>query len=347
MRRKDKHLSDTDAWALFERAPALHVAGAAPDGRPVLRTVNAVVWRGGLAFHGAPAGEKLELLGQPVVAQVEEVVADIPSHWFHPERACPATTWYRSAQAHGRLLTIDDPDEKAEVLEAIMRRYQPEGGYRPIRASDPMYAAVVRNLLVARVEVDEVTAKAGVGQNLAPEARARVLGELWRRGAPGDVAAIDACREASPPDEPPPPFLEAPAGARLRLRLRERDVADIVALAHDTYWNRELSAETVAAAQRGSAAWVGAFDPADQLVGSARAVTDTAKHGYIGDVIVAPAWRGRGLGQALMRALLDHPAVRRVRHVDLHTRDAMGFYARLGFQATRMEGDRTVMRRSI
>ena len=32
-----------------------------------------------------------------------------------------------------------------------------------------------------------------------------------------------------------------------------------------------------------------------------------------------------------MRLLLDHPAVRSVRHVRLSTKDAMRFYQRLGF----------------
>ena len=54
-------------------------------------------------------------------------------------------------------------------------------------------------------------------------------------------------------------------------------------------------------------------------------------------VVVAPAWRGRGVGEAMMRLLLAHPAVRRVRRVYLGTRDAQRFYERLGF------GDRNTL----
>jgi predicted N-acetyltransferase YhbS len=55
------------------------------------------------------------------------------------------------------------------------------------------------------------------------------------------------------------------------------------------------------------------------------------KRAWIADVMIAPAWRGRGLGAALMRLLLGHPVVRGARKVSLFTRDADPFYAKLGF----------------
>jgi ribosomal protein S18 acetylase RimI-like enzyme len=47
----------------------------------------------------------------------------------------------------------------------------------------------------------------------------------------------------------------------------------------------------------------------------------------------APERRGRGIGEAIVRLLTDHPGVRRARRVHLGTRDAMAFYERLGFVA--------------
>ena len=41
--------------------------------------------------------------------------------------------------------------------------------------------------------------------------------------------------------------------------------------------------------------------------------------------------RGAQVGSALMRVLLDHPALRGAAHVRLSTKDAMTFYRRLGF----------------
>ncbi len=124
-----------EAVALLERSGVVHLASTTADGAPVLRTVHGVVVRGALAFHGAPAGEKMEVIGREAVVSAEEVVAAIPSYFIDPERACPATTLYRSAQVHGRVERVDDAEEKAEVLSALMHRFQPEGGHVPITPS--------------------------------------------------------------------------------------------------------------------------------------------------------------------------------------------------------------------
>jgi ribosomal protein S18 acetylase RimI-like enzyme len=79
------------------------------------------------------------------------------------------------------------------------------------------------------------------------------------------------------------------------------------------------------------AAWLGA------LVATARASGDLEKRAWIHDVMVAPTHPGEGVGEAVMRLLLGHPALRRVRRVYLATRDAQLFYERLGF------GDRRVL----
>ena len=63
------------------------------------------------------------------------------------------------------------------------------------------------------------------------------------------------------------------------------------------------------------------------------------KRGWIYDVIVAPAWRGRRVGQALVRLLLDHPALRTTANVLLGTRDAQSLYAKFGFESVRPESE--------
>ncbi|MCA9637705.1 MAG: GNAT family N-acetyltransferase, partial [Myxococcales bacterium] len=84
-------------------------------------------------------------------------------------------------------------------------------------------------------------------------------------------------------------------------------------------------------AHLGAGAWVGARDRHGALIASARAVGDGAKHGWIYDVAVAPAHRGRGVGAALVGLLLEHPLLRQTLQVHLQTRDAHGFYRRFGF----------------
>ena len=182
----------------------------------------------------------------------------------------------------------------------------------------------------ARLPLDRIAGEARLGQELAPDSRRALLEALWRRGLPGDPAAIERVREANP-DTPAPDFLAGPSGATLSCALDPRDLDAAVELLKDEYWNTGLAREVVSGAQLASGAWIGARDPNGRLIGNARATGDRTKYAWIYDVIVDPAWRGRGLGQALMRLLLDHPLVRGARTVLLNTRDAQGLYARFGF----------------
>ena len=69
-----------------------------------------------------------------------------------------------------------------------------------------------------------------------------------------------------------------------------------------------------------------------QQVGFARAVDcDAAHFVYLADVYVLAEHRGAGLGLALIREIVEHGPFADRRFV-LHTRDAGGLYARLGFR---------------
>ncbi|WP_437984910.1 GNAT family N-acetyltransferase [Sorangium sp. So ce117] len=320
-----------EAEAFLGLAEVVHLASTTAEGEPVLKTVHGVVVRGAIAFHGAPVGEKTEAVGRPAVVSCEQVVASIPSYFTDPERACPATTLYRSAQVHGVIERVDDPDHKAEVLEALMQKYQPEGGYTPLAASSPLYRKAIAGILVLAVPLSRLDGKAKLAQNRTPEERARILTKLWERGAPGDAAAIELLRGACL-DTPVPEFLQAPAGCVLACALGPRDVAAAVDLLEGGYWNQGVSREAIARALLGSSAWVGARDAAGRLVATARAISDGSRRAWMYDVMVAPSLRGRGVGEAVVRLLLGHPAVRGASHVHLGTQDAHTFYARFGFR---------------
>lgn len=330
MRRAEFSWGRDEAVAFLAAQPVVRLASSLDDGTPVLRTVHGVVVDGWLCFHSAPKGEKTGLIGRPAVLCAEEIVAVIPSTFFDPVRACPATTYYRSVQAHGTLEAIEQPDLKARVLQALMEKLQPEGGYVPIEAAHPYYRAPVRGLLIAGVRLERVDGKAKLAQNRSPDERAALLSSLWRRGDPGDTRAIELIRAANP-GTPTPAFLRGPEGASLHAWLDGSAASEAAAMLDGTYWNDLFSREELTRAHRGSEAWVGARDEAGRLVATARAITDGAKNGWVYDVCVAPAWRGRGLGKAVVGLLLDHPLVRGVRRVFLGTRDAQGLYAGFGF----------------
>lgn len=70
---------------------------------------------------------------------------------------------------------------------------------------------------------------------------------------------------------------------------------------------------------------------AGQQIGFARVVSDRAVFAYLMDVFVLPERRSRGLGKALIRAVLAHPDLQELRLFALRTRDAHGLYAQFGF----------------
>ena len=330
MRRSEFAMTPTEARAFLAEQAAFHLASTTPDGAPLLRTLHGVIVDDYLAFHSAPKGEKTSILGRAAVAQAEETIATVPSTFFDPVKACPATTYYRSACVHGIVLELTEPALKARALQALMEKLQPGGGYRPITADDPMYRPQVNGLLVAGLRLEHVDGKAKLAQNRKPPELAELLTSLWQRGDAGDPRAIELLRAANP-DTPTPPFLVSPDGVTLHPWL-PADAADAVAALLDgSYWNVGLSPAQLAAAQRGSTAWIGARDHDGAIIGSARAISDGVKRGWIYDVIVAPAWRGRGVGQALVRLMLDHPALRTTANVLLGTRDAQSLYAKFGF----------------
>jgi GNAT superfamily N-acetyltransferase/nitroimidazol reductase NimA-like FMN-containing flavoprotein (pyridoxamine 5'-phosphate oxidase superfamily) len=332
-------MARSEAVELFAGAPIFHLAaivcrnGAA--GAPLIRALNGVVVDGALCFHAAPVGEKSDAIGGAAVVTVEEIVATVPSWFSDAERACPATTLYRSAQAHGTLEAVTSRGDKARILQALMEKFQPEGRHVPLDPAharfSELYDKQLDALAVVRLPLADVDGKSKLLQNRSPEERALVCDKLWRRGEPGDVRAVELIRAANP-DMTTPEFLRSDIpGVTLSCALGPRDVAGAIALLAAQYWNVAYSPERIGAAQLASPAWVGAYDDKRRLVGSARAISDGCKTAWIYDVVTAPEWRGRGVGERVMRLLLDHPAVRDCPNQLLGTRDAVDFYRRFGF----------------
>jgi len=70
-----------------------------------------------------------------------------------------------------------------------------------------------------------------------------------------------------------------------------------------------------------------------QQVGYARLVTDYATFGYLADVFITEAHRGKGLSRKMLGQLLELDWVKGLRRLMLATADAHGLYEQLGFTA--------------
>jgi SAM-dependent methyltransferase/GNAT superfamily N-acetyltransferase len=103
-------------------------------------------------------------------------------------------------------------------------------------------------------------------------------------------------------------------------------------LTEQAYWGRWRQRRTILGQLDSAWRVVGAYLGADgPMVGFARAVSDGAAVAYLADVFVLPEHRGRGLGHALVSALVDVGPGRDFRWM-LHTADAHGLYTGHGFQ---------------
>jgi predicted GNAT family acetyltransferase len=100
-------------------------------------------------------------------------------------------------------------------------------------------------------------------------------------------------------------------------------------LCEQSYWSSGVPREIVDRAIDHSLCF-GVYRRGAQ-VAFARTVTDRATFAYLADVFVLPEWRGDGLGQWMIGAVLHHPALQGLRRFLLATKDAHGFYARFGF----------------
>ena len=331
MRQARKQMPQPEAMALLAAAPVHELAAVLPGGRPLLRHLHGAPLDGDLVFHCALAGEKAAAAGGPAVAGAAEVVAEIPST-FRNGPGCTATTWYRSALAEGRLEWVDDPGRKARALDALMAKHQPEGGWAPLDPDAPDGARTLAGVGVLALRPERVTGKRELGQGLKDSERRRVLTCLWGRGRPADLRAVDASLAAFPLDVPPD-FLSAPSGARLLCAPGPDRLDEALGLLEDAYWLEDVTPAAVRRAHRLSGAWVGALAAeTGELVATARAAGDGARQEWLFDIVVRPDWRGRGLGRALVRLILDHPRLRGCASIGLATRDAQDFYAAFGFR---------------
>lgn len=121
-----------------------------------------------------------------------------------------------------------------------------------------------------------------------------------------------------------------PDGYRISLDPADLQLEVIHGYLSRSYWSPGIPREVVEKAVRHSLV-VGAYGPDGAQVGFARLATDHATFGYLADVFVLEAHRGKGLSKAMVGALMDLPEVRGFRRLMLVTRDAHGVYEKLGW----------------
>ena len=101
-------------------------------------------------------------------------------------------------------------------------------------------------------------------------------------------------------------------------------------LSEESYWAKGRARETQDHLIDVAARVVGLYD-GDRQIGFCRATSDGVSIAYLADVYVLPEYRGRGLGEELVREMVEHGDLADVRWI-LHTEDAHALYRKFGFE---------------
>jgi predicted FMN-binding regulatory protein PaiB len=165
-----------------------------PDGTPHVGLYPFARGRSAFDLHLVDSDEQVSDLRtrSRCVFEVDEVLGVIPSYWVHKEYAGAATAYHRTVIFECDGTIVEDRDAVAAQQRRLLARYQPEGGFRHVDASDSLYRGVIAQLAAVRLSVTARRVKWKLGQNRPPEARRAVIAELRRRGRPADTRAADA-----------------------------------------------------------------------------------------------------------------------------------------------------------
>lgn len=148
-------------------------------------------------FHGALAGEKFQLIQtEPKVGfSMVQPLSVLPSHWFSPAYACPATHLFRSVEIKGYCRQVNDLTEKARALQALMEKYQPEGGYQAITAGDTLYNKALDGVGIFRVDPESWTGKVKLLQEDPDPSTLKIMEQLRDRGTETDLLTVRLMEE--------------------------------------------------------------------------------------------------------------------------------------------------------
>jgi uncharacterized protein len=134
---------------------------------------------GAIYMHSHPSGEKIENVrkNSKVGFEVDLPVCFLPSYYFHPSDASQADTLYISVVIKGNAFLTDDLTEKTLALNALMNKYQREGGYEPVTTN----MAAVREVVVLKIIPEGIRGKYKIGQQWSRDYRIKIAAQIAKR----------------------------------------------------------------------------------------------------------------------------------------------------------------------
>ncbi|MFC8493102.1 FMN-binding negative transcriptional regulator [Streptomyces sp. NPDC057235] len=139
-----------------------------------------------------PLRRALEANPEVLLSVVDDHVF-APGHWTAPEDAPPEhgtpTSYDAAVQPRCTARVVDDPAEKAALLNRQVAHFQPEGGTAPAAPGEAPFGRLLSGIRALDLEVTGVRAESTDAGNKPREVRERVAHHLSDRDGPGDREA--------------------------------------------------------------------------------------------------------------------------------------------------------------
>lgn len=140
-------------------------------------------------MHSYPYGEKIDNIkrNSKVGFEVDQHIAFLPSYYFHPTDASQADTLYISIVIKGESFIVENYEEKALALNALMEKYQKEGKYQ--RLDSKMRS--VQEVTVIKIIPIEIRGKYKIGQQWTSSYRLKIATSILAREKEGAIPILD------------------------------------------------------------------------------------------------------------------------------------------------------------
>ena len=159
------------------------------DGYPQIIPMNFVYISDVIYMHSHVRGEKLDNIrrNQKVGFEVDKNLEFLPSYFSDPTDASLADTLYISVVIKGNASIVSDKEEKTTALNGLMKKYQPEGGYEPIKPE----MDVLDEVVVIKIIPKSLRGKYKIGQNMNMKSRIDLAKQILKRGTPTAKETLD------------------------------------------------------------------------------------------------------------------------------------------------------------
>ena len=170
------------------------------NGYPQIIPMNFVFINEVIYMHSHIRGEKLDNIrrNQKVGFEVDKSLEFLPSYFSDPTDASLADTLYISVVMKGNGSIVSDKEEKTTALNGLIKKYQPEGGYEPIKPE----MEVLKEVEVIKIVPESLKGKYKIGQNMDMKSRIDLARQILKRNSPTAKETLDIMGFEIIDDEP-------------------------------------------------------------------------------------------------------------------------------------------------